>query len=260
MMSLRARQVSYAIGSAQILRGLDLEVRPGEILALAGPNGAGKSTLLAVLAGDLRPTGGQVSLDGKPLREIGVKELARRRSVLPQENRVSFPFSVADVVRMGRAARTDGQDRDEAVVHAALAATDTLDLARRVFSSLSGGEKARVAFARVLAQDADVLLLDEPTAALDIRHQELVMALARRQAQAGRAVLAVLHDLGLALAWADRLALLGAGRLVAAGPIDQVATSERLTELYQHPIRVLPDHVAGRAVVVPERGLAPWAL
>ncbi|MDR2565941.1 MAG: heme ABC transporter ATP-binding protein [Bifidobacteriaceae bacterium] len=252
---LAARAVEYAVGQAQILKGIDLAVRPGEILALAGPNGAGKSTLLAVLAGDLRPTRGQVTLDGQPLHGIGVKELARKRAVMLQEAHVSFPFSVADVVRMGRAP-WGGSDpaADDAAVAAALAATDTLGLARRVFQTLSGGEKARVAFARTLAQDSQVLLLDEPTAALDIRHQELVMSLARRQADQGRAVLAVLHGLTLAAAWADRLALIGGGRLAGIGPVVEVATPERLSELYQHPIRVELDPATGLPVVAPKRG------
>jgi iron complex transport system ATP-binding protein len=191
------------------------------------------------------------------LGAIGVKALARKRAVLLQETQVSFPFSVADVVRMGRApwAAADATD-DDAAVFAALVATDTFDLARRVFQTLSGGEKARVSFARVLAQEAEVLLLDEPTAALDVRHQELVMSLARQQADRGRAVLAVLHDLALAAAWADQLALIGDGCLVAAGPVAEVATTERLSDLYRHPIRVLPDPTTGLPLVVPERGVS----
>ncbi|MDR1187432.1 MAG: heme ABC transporter ATP-binding protein [Bifidobacteriaceae bacterium] len=254
---LEAHGVHYAVGQARILRGVDLAARPGEILALAGPNGAGKSTLLAVLAGDLRPTDGDVTLGGRSVRGIGVRTLARKRAVMLQEAQVSFPFTVADVVRMGRAP-WHGEDPavDDAAVSAALVATDTLDLARRTFQTLSGGEKARVTFARTLAQEAEILLLDEPTAALDIRHQELVMGLARRQADAGRAVVAVLHDLSLAAAWADRLALIGDGCLVGVGPVAEVATSERLSGLYQHPIEVLSGGGAGATLVVPMRGVA----
>jgi iron complex transport system ATP-binding protein len=255
---LAAHGVHYQVGQAQILRGIDLAVRPGEVLVLAGPNGAGKSTLLAVLAGDIRPTDGQVTLDGRALHGIGVKALARRRAVMLAEAQVSFPFSVADVVRMGRAPWRGGQEEaDDAAVAAALAATDTLDLARRIFQTLSSGEKARVAFARALAQQADVLLLDEPTAALDIRHQELVMSLARREAGRGRAVLAVLHDLSLAAAWADQLALIGDGRLVGAGPVAEIATPDRLSDLYRHPIGVWPDPATGLPVVAPIRGRRP---
>jgi iron complex transport system ATP-binding protein len=251
---LQARGVSYSVGATAILRDVDLRVGPGELIALAGPNGAGKSTLLGVLAGDLRPCAGTVTLGGTAVHGIGVRELARLRAVLLQENRVSFPFTVADVVRMGRAALEEDPAADDAAVAAALAATDTLHLAGRRFPSLSGGEKARVSFARTLAQDAAILLLDEPTAALDIRHQELVMGLARRCADRGKSVVAVLHDLSLAAAWADRLALLGDGRLVAAGPVAEVATADALSELYEHPVAVVPDPVTGLPVIMPRRG------
>ncbi|MDR0627035.1 MAG: heme ABC transporter ATP-binding protein [Bifidobacteriaceae bacterium] len=255
-MMLEAQAVHYQVGQAQILRGVDLAVRPGEILALAGPNGAGKSTLLALLAGDVRPTGGQVTLQGRPLDGIGLKALARKRAVMLQEAQVSFPFTVAEVVQMGRAP-WQGEDEaaDQVAVAEALAATGTDDLARRIFQTLSGGEKARVSFARALAQEAETLLLDEPTAALDIRHQELVMALVRRQAELGRAVLIVLHDLALAAAWADRLALIAEGQVVAVGPVAAVATAERLSEVYQHPITVMPAPATGFPLIVPRRGV-----
>jgi iron complex transport system ATP-binding protein len=229
-------------------------------MALAGPNGAGKSTLLAVLAGDLKPTAGQVTLGGQPLDGIGPRVLARKRAVMLQEAPMSFPFTVADVVRMGRAPwRGEDTDADDAAVAAALDATDALGLARRVFQTLSGGEKARVSFARALAQDAEILLLDEPTAALDIRHQEMVMALARREASRGRAVLAVLHDLSLAAAWADQLALIGDGVLVGVGPVAQVATAGRLSELYQHPIEVIGGVGGAGPLVAPIRGVMACA-
>jgi iron complex transport system ATP-binding protein len=253
---LELQDVRYRIGGAQILRGIDMVVRAGELLALAGPNGAGKSTLMAVMAGDLKPTAGQALLDGRPVTSVPVRELARRRAVMLQESRLSFGFSVADVVRMGRAALPADALEDDAAVSLALEACDALDLADRKFPTLSGGEKARVSFARALVQEADVLLLDEPTAALDIRHQELVMGLARRQADRGKAVVAVLHDLSLAAAWADRLALMGEGRLVDCGPVAEVATGPQLSALYHHPVGVEPDPVTGVPVVIPRRGVA----
>jgi iron complex transport system ATP-binding protein len=252
---LEARGVTYKIGAHTIVADIDLAVRPGEILALAGPNGAGKSTLLGLLAGDLPPSAGAVLLGENRLDGIGQRELARWRAVLLQENHVSFPFTVADVVRMGRAPLGPAAAADDAAVAAVLAATDTIHLAQRRFPSLSGGEKARVSFARVLAQEARILLLDEPTAALDIRHQELVMGLARDLAYQGRAVVAVLHDLTLAAAWADRLALMGGGRLVAVGPVAEVATAAALSQLYEHPVAVTADPVTGLPVVLPRRGL-----
>jgi iron complex transport system ATP-binding protein len=256
---MAARGIGYRVGRTHILREVDLDVRGGEILAVAGPNGAGKSTLLGVLAGDLKPTAGTVTMGGRRLAGIGVGELARMRAVMLQEAHIAFPFTAADVVRMGLAAgHVRGAAAEDLAVGEALAATDTLHLAARRFPSLSGGEKARVSFARALAQDAEILLLDEPTAALDIRHQELVMGLARREAARGRAVVAVLHDLTLAAAWADRLALLGAGRVVALGPVAEVATSAALSELYEHPVAVAPDPATGQPVVMPRRGELVW--
>jgi iron complex transport system ATP-binding protein len=250
-----ASQVDAAIGRVPILHGVDLEVRAGEVLALVGPNGAGKSTLLGVLAGDLAHSGGSVEIDGQPLGGWAPVELARRRAVLPQQVTVSFPFTVADVVRMGRApwARTEAEDDDEAVIAAVLRLTDTVHLARRAFPSLSGGERARVALARVLAQRAQLLLLDEPTAALDVRHQELVLEVARDQAAAGDAVVTVLHDLGLAAAHADRVAVVADGRVVADGAPDDVMTPARLSDVYQHDIEVIEHPHTGALLVLPRR-------
>jgi iron complex transport system ATP-binding protein len=253
---MELKNVCYKVGNTQILRGISLELRPGEILALAGPNGAGKSTLLGVMAGDLTPTSGAVSLFGRPVSSYKLRALARQRAVMLQEARVSFPFTVAEIVSMARVAVPGSPAQDDAAVAAALLATDALQLADRRFPSLSGGEKARVSFARTMAQETALLLLDEPTAALDIRHQEMLMGLARGLADSGRAVATVLHDLSLAAAWADRLALIGDGQLVDIGPVAEVATGPALSCLYQHPVAVECDPVTRRPVVLPRRGLA----
>lgn len=160
---------------------MGLAARAGEVLALVGPNGAGKSTLLAALAGDLPAAVGEVRIGGRPAAAWSAPELALRRAVLPQSAVLSFPFPVEDVVRMGRApwAGTAREDEDDAAVATAMAATEVTDFAARPFSALSGGERARVALARVLAQRTPLLLLDEPTAALDLRHQELVLRICR---------------------------------------------------------------------------------
>ncbi|MDR0504458.1 MAG: heme ABC transporter ATP-binding protein [Bifidobacteriaceae bacterium] len=252
---LQTHQVCYKVGCKTIVQSISLTVQPGEILVLAGPNGAGKSTLVGLLAGDHKPTSGQVTLDGRSLERIKPSYLARYRSVMLQHSRISFPFTVTQVVQMGRAPyQANDPTVDSQVVAAALAATGTANLADRVFQTLSGGEKARVTFARVLAQQTPTILLDEPTAALDIHHQELIMSLARREADQGRAVLAVLHDLSLAAAWADRLALLNDGELVAIGSVSQVVTADRLSSLYCHPIKVWQDDQTGTRMVVPKRG------
>lgn len=252
---LAAHGVSVGLGGRPVLEGADLEVRAGELVALVGPNGAGKSTLLGALSGDIPPAAGEVRLDGRPLAGHRPLHLARRRAVLLQQVAVAFPFPVRDVVRMGRSpwVATAAEDGDDAVVAAALADTDTTHLADRTFPTLSGGERARAALARVLAQQAQVLLLDEPTAALDLHHQELVLATARGRADAGDAVVVVLHDLGLAAAHADRVAVVADGRIVADGPPAAVLTPERLAGVYRHEVDVFAHPVTGALVVLPRR-------
>ncbi|WP_256107360.1 heme ABC transporter ATP-binding protein [Streptomyces sp. ODS05-4] len=251
----RASGVRVALGGRPVLDGVDVTVRAGEVLALVGPNGAGKSTLLAVLAGDVRCAAGEVRVAGRPVGAWSAPELALRRAVLPQAASLAFPFPVAEVVRMGRApwAGAPQAERDDAEVAAALAATEAADLAGRPFSALSGGERARVALARVLAQRAPLLLLDEPTAALDLRHQELVLRLCRERAAAGDAVVVVLHDLGLAAAYADRVAVLHRGAVAADGPPAQVLRAPLLSRVYRQAVEVLPHPATGAPLVLPVR-------
>lgn len=247
------------LGGREVLAGVSLRARAGEVLALVGPNGAGKSTLLAALAADLPADEGAVRVCGRPVAQWPARELALRRAVLPQAAALSFPFAVEDVVRMGRApwAGTDLEDDDERVVREAMAATEVVEFAARPFSALSGGERARVALARVLAQRAPLLLLDEPTAALDLRHQELVLRICRERAAAGEAVVVVLHDLGLAAAYADRVAVLRGGVLAAEGPPAEVFTGELLSEVYRQPVEVFPHPRTGAPLVTPVRGRGP---
>ena len=241
--------------SAPVLVDASIEVRAGELHALVGPNGAGKSTLFGVLAGDVTPSTGMVTLGGTPLGGIPPRELARRRAVLLQQNTVSFAFTVEQVVRMGRApwARTSAEDDDDLAVARALAATDMTSLAGRGITSLSGGERARAALARVLAQDAGILLLDEPTAALDLRHQEDVLRIARERARDGAAVAVVLHDLNAALGVADRVTLLSSGRVVASGPPADVLTAAAIEAVYGQAVDVFAHPVTGIPVVTPRR-------
>ncbi|WP_067821509.1 heme ABC transporter ATP-binding protein [Nocardia inohanensis] len=255
--TLRARGVSAERGTGRkVLDGVDFAVAAGEIVALVGPNGAGKSTLLAALAGELDLTAGTVELDGQPLTHWSHLDMARRRAVLPQSHTVGFPFTAREIITMGRApwARTPRQDHDEHAIAAAMAATDVAHLAARAFPALSGGERARVALARVLAQDAPTILLDEPTAALDLGHQEQILRLARDRATAGAAVVVVVHDLGVAAAYADRVAVLDSGRIVADGPPRAVLTTELLTRVYRHPVDVFDHPVTGAQLVLPVRG------
>ena len=252
-MIISAVDVGVELDGAVVLDGITLDVVPGDVLVLVGPNGAGKSTLLGVLSGERRPTRGSVTIDGREFGEIRHAELARMRSMLTQENAVSFPFLVSEVVAMGRSpwARTvEGRD-DVAIVRAAMDATDIAHLARRRYTALSGGERARVSLARVLAQNTPIVFLDEPTASLDLRHQEDVMRVARGLAAEGRSVVVVLHDLSLASAYGDRLALINAGRLEAVGAPAEVLTEERVERVYGLPVEL--HLVNGRPVVVPVR-------
>ena len=251
----RATGVTVELGGRAVVREVDLEVRAGEVLALVGPNGSGKSTLLAALSGDLPTAAGAIELDGTPITRWSPSELAMRRAVLPQQAVVSFPFTVGQVVGMGRApwAGTARADDDEREIADALAATDVAAFERRSFTALSGGEQARVMLARVLAQRAQLLVLDEPTAALDLHHQEAVLEIARARAQAGDGVLVVLHDIGSAGVVADRVALLAAGRVVACGPPGEVLLPEVLSRVYRHDVDVFPHPVTGELLVLPRR-------
>jgi len=256
MTRLAASGIDVTVGAGRtILDSVSIDVDAGEVHALVGPNGAGKSTLFGVLAGDITPASGAVELDGQPVDDIRPQLLARQRAVLLQENTVTFPFTAEQVVRMGRApwARTPAADADDEAVASAMAATEVLALADRSVTSLSGGERARVALARVLAQATDVLLLDEPTAALDLKHHEDVMRLIRTQAEAGAAVAIVLHDLNAALAHADRVTLLSSGRVAATGTPAEVLTAARIEEVYGQPVDVFPHPSTGVPLVVARR-------
>ena len=266
--TLEARGVTVHLGGTPILTEVDLDLRRGEVTVLVGPNGAGKSTLFGVLAGDIAPRAGTVRIiagspaaGGSASRELAdvsalrPKELSRRRAVQMQDSRLAFSFTARDAVEMGRApwVGTTEEERDDEVIAAALAAGEVTHLAARQVPSLSGGERSRVAFARLLAQETEILLLDEPTAALDIRHQEHVIAAARARARAGATVMVIVHDLSLAAAYADRIVLLEDGRVRAVGSPAEVLTAELLSEVYQHPVTVLTAPEGGELLIVPVR-------
>jgi iron complex transport system ATP-binding protein len=249
-----ARGVSLTIRGKAILAPADLAVAPGKVTVLIGPNGAGKSTLLKILAGEIRAHGGSVGIDDVAIDALPVRDLACARAVLPQSAEVAFAFTVEEVVRIGM---IPGLPRaaENAIVARALGAVDLADRAGQLCPTLSGGELQRAQLARVLAQlwssgrNDPYLLLDEPTASLDLAHQMLVLRLAREHARAGGGVLAILHDLNLAAMVADTIVVLSKGRIVAAGAPADVITEAMLAEVYG--IRLAIEQRGGRIFVLP---------
>lgn len=254
---LAAQHISYQINAATLVDRVSLEVQPGEVLVIVGPNGAGKTTLLHLLTGDLLPSKGNVLLSGVPLPQMNTREQARVRAVMRQRFTLSFPFTALEVTLMGRHPHVQrhGETADDlAIARQALAATETVPFAERTFPTLSGGEQTRVTLARILAQTAPILLLDEPTAALDLRHQYATLQLARTVAAAGGAVLAILHDLNLAAAYADRIGLMAAGQLLTLGSPWQVLDRQLLEQVYRVPVMVQshPTRDIPLVLVIPE--------
>lgn len=250
-----AGEVYVRLGGRDVLAGANISISAGTMTALVGPNGAGKSTLLGVLAGDLNARSGSVSVLGRPVDNWTTSELALVRTLLPQQPSVNFGFSVESVVRMARApwSRTAESAADDEIVGSAMADADVTAFASRRFPSLSGGEKARASLARVLAQQTQILLLDEPTASLDVHHTEMVFSALRRRVSKGAGIVVVLHDLQLAAAHADIVVLLADGSVSAEGPPKAVFTTETLSRVYGHDIDVLAYPETGMPLVVPRR-------
>lgn len=257
---LVARGVSHAFGSAQVLADVSLELEPGRLVVVAGPNGAGKTTLLRVLAGTLRPDSGEVRLDGVALADFTRREIAQRLAVVPQESHVPFPFSVREMVALGRAPFLGPLGReapsDRALTERALAELELEALAERAYPTLSGGEKQRVLLARALVQGVPTWLLDEPTAHMDLGHGLQCWERVRGwlEAEPSRGCLLVTHDLLLASRFADELVLLDRGRVAASGPPSEVLTPARIASVYGVEARVGRD-AEGRFVVSPLRSL-----
>jgi iron complex transport system ATP-binding protein len=232
---LNAADVVVRLGGALIVDGATIELKARELTVLVGPNGAGKTTLIRALAG-LIPAEGRIAIEGRPLASLAPRARARRIAYLPQGHVFHWPMAVAAVVALGRHPHADAfsdlSDSDRAAVERALIATATVPFAARSVTTLSGGERARVALARALASEAPIVLADEPTMSLDPRHQLVVMELLQRVAHNGAAVLAIVHDLALAARFADRIAVMDSGRLIAQGPPREVLTPERIAAVF----------------------------
>jgi iron complex transport system ATP-binding protein len=252
--ALSFEAVGVEIGGREILRDVSLDVARGQIVTLAGCNGAGKTTLLRVASRVLRASSGRVRVGGRDAASLSRRELARELAVVPQDVQVAFPFRAGEVVLMGRSPHLGAlgyeSDSDVERARAAMERVGIAELAERSMLELSGGERQLVLIARALAQDPAVLLLDEPTAHLDLRHRIQVLGLVREFASAGRSALMVSHDLSLAARSCDRLALLAAGGVLACGSPAAVLTPENLRTAFQIDADVLtaPD---GAPLVVP---------
>jgi len=266
-MNLSAHGVEHRYQERVVLSGVDLAVAGGELLAVAGPNGAGKSTLLRRLSGALRGPG-VVLLDGADLSKLPARVLARHLAMLEQEAPTDLDFRVEELVVLGRhphrARLGPLRPHDQAAVRQAMEATGTLDLAQRLFSRLSGGERRKALLATALAQEPQVLLLDEPTVHLDVHHQLEIMSLLSQLAADGRAVVCALHDLNLAASFARRMLLLKEGRIVADGSPGEVLTRELLHRVFGIEAVVVPNPATGRPfahfvvpVLQPPAGLVP---
>lgn len=252
---LRVEQLAVQRGGRRVLAGIELELRPGEVLGVLGPNGAGKSTLLGALCGEVPASAGRVCLDERELGDWAGPQRARRLAVLPQSSTLGFAFRVDEVVAMGRMPHDSGRERDAEVVAEALAAADASHLAGRSYLALSGGERQRVHLARVLAQlwpgvAGQSLLLDEPTSMLDPLHQHTTLHTVREFAERGVAVMVILHDLNLAARYCDRLLLLADGRPHVLGTPEQVLQAEPLKAVFGLDVLVQRHPERGHPLIV----------
>ena len=253
---LSANGLSLGYDGARIVDGLDLAIAPGAVTVIVGANASGKSTLLRGLARLLPPQAGTVTLDGRDIASLPSKQVATIVGLLPQQPIAPEGIGVADLVGRGRYPHQGWfrhwSSTDDAIVAAAMAATQTLELAPRRMEELSGGQRQRVWIAMALAQKPDILLLDEPTTFLDVTHQiEVLDLLHELNHEQGTTVVMVLHDLNLAARYADRLVVMRQGKIIAEGPPAQVLTEAVVLEAFGLTARVIPDPVCGSPMVVP---------
>ncbi|MBI2323851.1 MAG: ABC transporter ATP-binding protein [Chloroflexi bacterium] len=256
MAELRARALTVAYGPRTVIRDVELTVRAGEAVAVVGPNGAGKTTLVRCLAGVVAPRSGAVTLDGRDLSALSRNAVARRIAVVPQVTETMFPFTLREIVALGRTARLGrfgtARPDDDAAIERALAQMDLLPLSHARIDRVSGGERQRAVVAMALAQETDVLLLDEPTTHLDPSHQRATLAHVRDLAvRGGMLVLAVLHDLNLAAAFASRIVVIHRGRVLKDGPPRDVLDGPTVRDVFGPGLEVIRH--AERVLVVPDR-------
>jgi iron complex transport system ATP-binding protein len=252
---LAARDISFAYDRRPILQSVTLAVEAGEFVGLIGANGSGKTTLLRILLGLLPADAGEIRLCGAALSEINRREIATRATVVQQDTRIDFAFTAREIVAMGRTPYlgrfTPEQAADRAAIDRAMRQTETETFAARSVMEVSGGERQRIHLARALAQETRIILLDEPTANLDLTHQFEALQLVKDFARAGGAALAAIHDLSLAARFCDRLLLLSEGRIVALGTPAEVITEENLLRHFALRAKVWRDEATGSLMIYP---------
>lgn len=257
---LQVTEVGVQIEGAQLLSDISLDVNAGEVLAIIGPNGSGKTTLLRAIVAEQALSAGSVSFRGKAISEWQSRELAQSLAVLPQKSVLNFPFTGREVVALARTPHNTGQKIDQRIVNEVLDYLDAGYLANRLYPRLSGGEQQRIQLARVLAQiwaesdqsapeEPRLLLLDEPSSYFDLAHQQMLVELVRQLAKNNIAVLIVVHDINMALACSDRIAIMNSGRLVAIGNANEVITPELIERVFSVQTNFIQDPESGRQIV-----------
>jgi iron complex transport system ATP-binding protein len=258
--TLQLTGVGTAPWGQALLEDINFTVEPGAVLALAGPNGAGKTSLLQLISGDIQINAGELTFGGRSLAQWSPQERAQRLAMLPQMSLLNFPYTVEEVIMLGRIPHSSGHQTDKDVAEEALQLTDTLHLRHRLYTQLSVGEKQRTQLARVFAQICGVkslvgslLLLDEPTSALDLAHQQLALHAIRLLARQGCSVVLVIHDLNLAASIADHILVLDKGRQAALGTPDQVFTQELFQEVFNVDVIISTHPQGGSPLITPRR-------
>lgn len=255
-LTITVKGLHFYFGDKHILNNLNFRIQPGELVGLIGPNGCGKSTLINLISNILKPSSGTISLGKYQLDQLSFQMAAKIRSVVLQDNRVNFDFSVKDIIEMGRYPWRDLKEpHTKQLIENIVKQTEITHLLAHEYRSLSGGEQQRVNFAKALIQDTPIMLLDEPTSAMDINHQENLMQQLSQQKKQQKTIVTVLHDLSLAAAYCDRVILLEQGKIIVQGKPQQVLQEEILSEVYQYPIQVLTDPQTNELLIKPCRNL-----
>lgn len=254
---IQVSNLGYQIGKKLLIQDLNFQAQQGELLAILGANGAGKSTLLKLLSREILPYQGNIFLGNKALEDYTLDELARKRAVLMQQNQVSLGFKAAEIVMMGRYPHFQFRPnaQDEQICYLAMQKTGVAHLAHRAYHTLSGGEQQRVQLARALAQvwgyPDSWLLLDEPTTGLDLLHQQEMISTAHELSRKGYGVVTILHDLNLAMQYADKVLIMKAGKLLAWGSPHQILTCETIHQAFELPVRLIHHPELQCPMIVP---------